>query len=391
MIFALEALEAQFGDCLLLHSGTPADPRFILIDGGPPGVFKATLNPRLKELQALRPGEPLPIDLLMISHIDGDHIRGILDLTRELIDEQDRGVAFSRDVQVLWHNSFDDIVGGTHDGAVASLAGRLSAALARPGTPLDVPVQPRSAQVLASVMEGRTLRGRAEKLGWTVNTPFGSLVTRPVVGPRRVDFPGGVTLTVLGPSAKRVEDLQKEWDEELRKHHVAVPATAEGGIAALVDKSVANLSSIIVLAEGGGKRMLLTGDARGDDILEGLRAAGLLQQGKVHVNVLKLPHHGSIRNVDASFFATVTADHYVVSANGKDGNPDVETLKLIADARGSDEYAFCLTNRRGLEKLESKLRHFFDADRIHNRRYEVRFRADDARSISVNLGSDAHP
>lgn len=39
--------------------------------------------------------------------------------------------------------------------------------------------------------------------------------------------------------------------------------------------SVANLSSVVVLAAVGKKRMLLTGDARGDKILEGLELVGL--------------------------------------------------------------------------------------------------------------------
>ena len=50
-------------------------------------------------------------------------------------------------------------------------------------------------------------------------------------------------------------------------------------LAAFVDKSVPNLSSIVVLAELGGKSMLLTGDARGDKILEGMELAGLLETG----------------------------------------------------------------------------------------------------------------
>ena len=46
--------------------------------------------------------------------------------------------------------------------------------------------------------------------------------------------------------------------------------------------------------------MLLTGDARGDDVLAGLREAGLLRRSPLHVDVLKLPHHGSDRNVETT-------------------------------------------------------------------------------------------
>ena len=79
-----------------------------------------------------------------------------------------------------------------------------------------------------------------------------------------------------------------------------------------------------MLAECEGKRMLLTGDARDDHILAGLDEAGIAKDGKTHVDILKLPHHGSIRNMRPEFFERVTADHYVISANGRDGNPETD-------------------------------------------------------------------
>ena len=46
-VFTLEALEAKYGDSLLLHYGDHTDPRLIVIDGGPAAVYKAALRPRL--------------------------------------------------------------------------------------------------------------------------------------------------------------------------------------------------------------------------------------------------------------------------------------------------------------------------------------------------------
>jgi hypothetical protein len=90
--------------------------------------------------------------------------------------------------------------------------------------------------------------------------------------------------------------------------------------------------------------MLLTGDANGKFVLSGLEAAGLLEEGgSMHVDVLKLPHHGSIRNVDVPFFERIRADHYVASADGSFGNPDPPTLQMIADVRQGDDYTIHLT------------------------------------------------
>ena len=59
-----------------------------MIDGGPRSVYLPHLKPRLQQIRKARDLDrhrPLPVDLLMISHVDDDHIQGILDLTKELI------------------------------------------------------------------------------------------------------------------------------------------------------------------------------------------------------------------------------------------------------------------------------------------------------------------
>ncbi len=81
--------------------------------------------------------------------------------------------------------------------------------------------------------------------------------------------------------------------------------------------------------------MLLTGDARGDHIRAGLVAAGLAKGKKLHVDVLTVPQHGSRRNLDEAFFRSVTADTYVISAGGRYGQPDLETLQwIVSSAKG---------------------------------------------------------
>src|SRR5262249_41746751 len=111
-----------------------------------------------------------------------------------------------------------------------------------------------------------------------------------------------------------------------------------------VDKSVPNLSSLVLLAEVKGKRMLLTGDARGDRILEGLERAGLMEKGgKIEVELLKVPHHGSDNNIDEDFFERIIAKHYVFSGNGEHGNPERESLEMLFKARGDDDYVMHLT------------------------------------------------
>lgn len=103
------------------------------------------------------------------------------------------------------------------------------------------------------------------------------------------------------------------------------------------DKSVPNLSSIVLFGETPHGDILLTGDARGDHILQGIEQSGKLGAGaKRPLRLLKVQHHGSDRNVAKDFSERLPADIYVLSANGKYGNPDIDTLKMIVDAIHAD-------------------------------------------------------
>src|SRR5262249_45884815 len=84
----------------------------ILIDGGPKAVYGPHLRPRLEEIrkQRVKGNKPLHVDFLIVSHVDDDHIQGILDLTRELRKAADEQKPPLVHLLGLWHNSFDNII-----------------------------------------------------------------------------------------------------------------------------------------------------------------------------------------------------------------------------------------------------------------------------------------
>lgn len=376
MIFTLEALNAGQGDALLLHYGQSDNPLLAVIDGGPSGIYARSLRPRLEQLRAARvPDGTLPLQLVAVSHIDDDHIRGILDLTDGLREAGDSGNLLDYQVLAIWHNSFDDIVGGDGGAGVPAAVETLGTeGTVAGGASVNEPTR----LVVASIGQGRKLRDNIAALALDVNDPFGDVVAASPA----VDWGDGLSLTVLGPDKRRLDDLHKKWDADVRKRQAA-PAE----VAAYLDGSVYNLSSIVILAEAGGKRMLLTGDARGDDILAGLANAGLLQEEPFHVDILKLPHHGSDRNVETDFFRKIVADHYVVSGDGTDGNPEIAALKMISEARPQpdDGFTLHLTNRTGKNDIGTRLSEFEAGERSKGRTYGIEFREDSALSIRVDL------
>jgi beta-lactamase superfamily II metal-dependent hydrolase len=339
-------MPARKGDCLMLHYGSQDEPRLMMIDGGPSNVYRPHLRPRIEQIRKSRhldEEHPLDVEVLLVSHVDDDHIKGILELTAELrAIKQERGHSFLR-VKSLWHNSFDDLLTTTPD-ELKRAAGFGAAALS--GT-IDLADEEEfdAAKILASIPQGRDLRLDAEFLKWKPNHKFSGKLILATAKEKTANLDGGLKLTVIGPMQPELEALQKKHDEWLRQRK-RKKASADAALAAFVDKSIHNLSSIVLLAEVEGKTMLLTGDARGDKIMEGLRLAGLLSkggQGGLHVDILKVPHHGSANNMETSFFRRITADHYVFSGNGEHGNPERETLEMLLEARGNERYTVHLT------------------------------------------------
>lgn len=382
MLFTLEALHAKHGDSLLLHYGKPKSPKLIVIDGGPAGVYKNFLRKRLDELKENRSkNAPLSIRMLMVSHLDDDHINGVLAFLNDLVRNQEDGEEVPFDIATLWHNSFDDIVGNESQEMVKALSAAVKTS-PDGAVSSSVPLSRPGAALVASVTQGRDVRNNAKVLALSVNDPFGGLVAAPGKGKKTITIGNGLKFTVLGPVSDRVEELQIEWNAVLKKKGLATDKNGESIAAAYLDGSVFNLSSIVVLAEAGKKSMLLTGDARGDDVLKALKSSGLLKSGKIHVDLLKLPHHGSDRNVETDFFRTITADHYVISGDGRHGNPEISTLQMISEARGKDKFTIHLTNR------EKRLDTFFAAEKKKGKKYNVVYRDSNELSLWVDLGDD---
>ena len=246
--FTLEALPARYGDCLLLHYGDAAKPGLVLIDGGPGKVWEKSLQPRLKELAA-RDG--FRINLMMVSHIDDDHVVGLVAFTGAWKAEKQAGRPWPYPVREAWHNSFERIqrqgINAVTASVTASAGGGKIDEIDLEEHGIENSEERRDAlKVLASVTKGKALRDDLEALGVPTNSGFDGHLVRPGKGPS-VPYRLGAELTlhIAAPLPKQLDDLQKEFAKELK---------AEAALAAYTDGSVPNLSSIAVLASFQARR-----------------------------------------------------------------------------------------------------------------------------------------
>ena len=391
-MFKFEALQAKHGDSLVIQYGDEGSPQILVVDGGPGGGYRRYLKKRLLELKsAFSPTSPLSLPLVMVSHMDDDHVNGILDLFEELQESHSENEEGNFEVEQVWFNSFDDIVGNDQIPEVSALSASATVADLTDAVPELRGGDGHINAVIASTGQGRRLRDDVSLLGVSRNEPFNAdddmKLVRGGSENSEVTLDGGLKITVLHPQEKRLCDMQAKWDRDLRE------AEADGDNSVIFasfgdrDTSPFNLASIVCMLEYEGKKILLTGDARDDDILKGLSQAGFLDgNGEILVDVLKVPHHGSDRNVSTEFFTKVKAKNYVISGNGRHHNPDRATLVMLSMAtRGTEDFTIHFTNSEGSHDLKEVLDEFIEDDRARGRTYGFEFRDEEALSLEIDF------
>jgi hypothetical protein len=316
-MFSVEMLPAGRGDSLWIEYGEP--PRRILIDGGIAGTA-VILRQRLLAL----PEEERRFELLAVTHIDVDHIGGIV----RLLADPPAGLSIGD----VWFNGRghleEDPFLGVRDGE--------------------------------RLMEVLNLAGRS----W--NQAFGGgAVVLPETGSLPVvDLPGGMRLTLLGPGRQRLQDLAEHWDDELEDLGIvaksaSLSAEDEGGFLAAAspnvellarspfqpDGSVPNGSSIALLTEHAGKRVLFAGDAYAGEVLAAVRTLAAAEGGsRLEVDALKLSHHGGRKNTSVELLAALACKRFLFSSDGTIyDHPQPESVARVivhGRARGRPELWF---------------------------------------------------
>jgi hypothetical protein len=271
-------------------------------------------------------------------------------------------------IKRFWFNSFEELSGAHgHTAEAASLAA-LAGNEAALRSWADAMSDDATKAVLASVGQGRGVRDIVNLLGLEGNRPINGLA---VAGNDVYDM-ADLKVQVVGPLPDQIADLQEKW--------LAAPKGKKAELVAYLDKSTPNLSSIVCLVQHEGRKLLLTGDARGDYVLQGLEEYNLFNaDGTLKLDLLKLPHHGSNRNIAPDFFKRLPADHYVISADGTYDNPDESTLEMLIEAREVAEYTIHITNE--LPWMED-----FFAEKAEGRSFTVDYRGkNDNDHITIEL------
>ena len=372
----IELFPAGNGDAVLIDFGQ----QLILIDTGFVSTFRDHLKPRLKELHE----QGRRLSKFVVTHIDADHISGAIAFIKK------NGVANDPTiigVDEVWFNSyrhlnFEDKESGTFGGQTPTLA--LNGGLESN--------DPDDDEQLVSHKQGTSLGSEILKNKYNWNSSFGGQAVKADT-PTALDLGDGLKLTLLGPTQKALDNLADDWYDYLKtifpgkinedaffddafekmmeERRQAELAKTTLDLEELVsvsgdwvedhsveweheDSSPTNGSSITFLLEYNGKKLLFLGDAIPGQVEDQLKNLMPEDQFPLHVDVLKVAHHGAWSNNSPELIDRIRAKYYLFSSNGRrHHHPHFETMAWILKKHGAaSEKTFVFNYKQGNRLLD---------------------------------------
>lgn len=298
MATRLHILPAMEGDAFILTVEENGNKFTMVIDGGPLEAYKE-ISDELNKLEH--------INLLVVTHFDADHSEGIIEWLKE--DPSRLQI-----IDKMWINCADDI-------------------------PVDMGTE------VSAYGNHHSFKEFMENI--TITNPDWNVVWKDeiIAGKTLTSETPYVKIQVIAPS----ENARDIYKEEYKKLY---PAVSAKGVAKQMEKSLKDLadeeidpayqkvnnSSIAMIIQTRDKSYLMTGDSMATDMYNFLTEH--LQYSKdnpLHVDVMKMPHHGSRYNINNDLLDVIDCNKYLITTDGGSGNanhPDRQTIAKILKRDG---------------------------------------------------------
>lgn len=337
----IHMLPANSGDCFLIEFN---NDECILIDTG----FKETYYKYLKPLLISLKNKGKKISLLVITHIDKDHIGG----AKKLIEENgDYNTPNMIKIENIWFNGFKNLI------FRKKLSNTLDKKQLNKMRIIKAHNQMNYIDEIHNKVSANDLKAFesiCNELHYPINRQFND---NTVIQSKNIKI-GNVCIDVLSPNQLKIEkyteylekqleslfgkDYQINKNEEFITFFETLMLNEEENIQtteAIFSEnekdisdwlkighknkkySIVNDVSIGILIKFNGIKMLFTGDSYFEKMN--------ISEQLLRVDVLKVPHHGSYWN-NCEIMKNVIANNYIISTDGKKyGHPDKNILANI--------------------------------------------------------------
>jgi len=285
-MLTIKVLPANCGDCIIISFDDGDGIKNILIDGGSGTIYDDILKEEIIKIKRKKQ----KIDLLIVTHIDNDHIGGII----KFIEDDENNSC----IKEVWFNSWTNF---NHKAVKLS-----------------------HEKKEISAKEARTLENKLKDLNIWNN----ELIKQGVV--RNYNK---AKITVVSPDEEKLEKLKDYIKDEFlisesddRKKSIEVLQNRKFK----EDTSIPNGSSISFVFEYESKKILFLGDSFPSVVLDGLGKMNFINETKkVKFDYVKVSHHGSKYNTDDNLLEEIECNNYIVTTMGCKGKPNKETFSRI--------------------------------------------------------------
>lgn len=312
MAFEIDLLpvgsEKKSGDCIAMRYGNLEKGKehqtVIVVDGGYAGTWKNTLKPHLIKFYDCEINAKLHIDLVILSHPDLDHVSGLVEMAKD------------EDVEIrhiLMHRPWEE----------------LSPLWFKDGRITKNSLKERLGEAFEKAKEFDVLTKNITK-------------SDPEVGSY---FFNDASITILGPTPDfykiciaNCEKTPQQRDNVVSQPHVqggkglyGFEPYIKGRIRWYNDENTSpiNESSLIILFEYEGVKVLLTGDAGKQGLTNAIKYAKMLGVKLNDCDIIKMPHHGSRKNVSPSIMNAFVGSEKLYYSCASDDLGHHPSLRLI--------------------------------------------------------------
>lgn len=327
MSISVKFLQAINGDCILISfKDNKNKTKNILIDGGLDGTYYKSSTNKYGDLKYTIDNirkKKERIDLLVLTHIDNDHINGLLKWF-EIDKKADELIGN------IWFNS-----------------GKLISKYLKKPENQDLSLG------LKIFKNAKT--GIGEALEFEDYLIKNKIWDRKIILRDKVLESNGIKMDVLSPSKKQLKNLLKEykkktgddiytsgkrkdWNVELKTF---IEEEKKDEYKFVQDSSVKNGSSITLLITYNRKKFLFLADSHPKEIVKSLKRMEYSKENPIELEFLQVSHHGSKANNNIDLFEIIKTKNYVFSTDSSSHNhPHKRTLARIISVNPKATFHF---------------------------------------------------